>query len=432
VSGRAGSRAAPRAGSITFVEATIDALANGGEGVARLPSGKVVFVGRTAPGDRVRLAVEPNSDRAGLVAVLDPGPGRVEPACHVASECGGCDWMHLSADAQRHAHVAQVRSALERALGSFPEPALHASPAPLRTRERARLVAVGKRGKLTLGYRAARSRDVVVPTHCLALAEPLEQVRQALGRWLVGLEGEADVHLGLGAGGRAVLGLGDMPDVPPKLARALGEAVREGSLAGARVALRGGSAPLDYGEPSPLIDLEGEGTLRLPPLGFAQPSSWGASLLARLVADLATSGRSEPPRVLELFAGSGTLSVGLGRRARALSTCELSAEAVACARHNLGARGLVAALRVGDAEAISVPAGTEVVVLDPPRQGAPRAARAIAASKARRAVYVSCDKVTLARDGAVLAAAGFVCTELHLVEQFAQTSHLELVARFDR
>jgi 23S rRNA (uracil1939-C5)-methyltransferase len=136
--------------------------------------------------------------------------------------------------------------------------------------------------------------------------------------------------------------------------------------------------------------------------------------------------------VLELFAGSGTLSVLLARGAASFTGVEIVPEAAAAARENLKARGLAARISAGDADAITVAADTSVVVLDPPRTGAPGAARAIAASSARVVVYAACDPVTLARDLAVLTSRRLAITDIETFELFPQTSHVETVVRLAR
>src|SRR5690606_5674531 len=94
----------------------IASLAAGGEGVGRLPDGRAVFVPRTAPGDLVELGAlreHRNWARAEPGTVLEPGPDRVAPRCahYDGDRCGGCQWQHLSAPAQRRARAALVGEA---------------------------------------------------------------------------------------------------------------------------------------------------------------------------------------------------------------------------------------------------------------------------------------------------------------------------------
>src|ERR671918_626672 len=98
------------------LELTIDSLAFGGNGVARL-NGFVVFVRRGLPGDTVRARVTKVQRRhaeALATEVLQPGPLRVEAPCAHYPACGGCRFQDLAYEAQVEAKAAQVADALGR------------------------------------------------------------------------------------------------------------------------------------------------------------------------------------------------------------------------------------------------------------------------------------------------------------------------------
>src|SRR5258708_23360287 len=107
------------------LELTIDSLAFGGNGVARL-NGFVVFVLRGLPGDTVRARVTKVQRRhaeALVTEVLQPSPLRVEAPCKHFPTCGGCRFQDLAYEAQVEAKHAQVGDALRR-IGGFAEPPL--------------------------------------------------------------------------------------------------------------------------------------------------------------------------------------------------------------------------------------------------------------------------------------------------------------------
>src|SRR6266536_4361427 len=107
------------------LELTIDRLAFGGNGVARL-NGFVVFVRRGLPGDRVRARVTKVQRRhaeALATEVLEPGPQRVDAPCAHYPECGGCRFQDLAYEAQVAAKEEQVADALRR-IGGIQEPPL--------------------------------------------------------------------------------------------------------------------------------------------------------------------------------------------------------------------------------------------------------------------------------------------------------------------
>ena len=88
---------------MTLAELDIDSIAAGGDGVGR-SNGVVVFVPRTAPGDRVRanIDVQRRFARGEIDALVRPSPDRVTPECahYVADKCGGCQLQHVNYDAQ--------------------------------------------------------------------------------------------------------------------------------------------------------------------------------------------------------------------------------------------------------------------------------------------------------------------------------------------
>ncbi|HVD42700.1 MAG TPA: TRAM domain-containing protein, partial [Gaiellaceae bacterium] len=107
------------------LELTIDRLAFGGNGVARL-NGFVVFVRRGLPGDTVRARVTKVQLRhaeALVTEVVHPSPLRVEAPCKHYPTCGGCRFQDLGYEAQVEAKHAQVGDALRR-IGGFAEPPL--------------------------------------------------------------------------------------------------------------------------------------------------------------------------------------------------------------------------------------------------------------------------------------------------------------------
>ncbi|TMK96024.1 MAG: class I SAM-dependent RNA methyltransferase, partial [Actinobacteria bacterium] len=107
------------------LELTVDSLAYGGNGVARL-NGFVVFVRRGLPGDRVRARVtkvKRNHAEALATEVLEPSANRVDAPCAHYPACGGCRFQDLAYEAQAAAKEAQVADALRR-LGGIADPPL--------------------------------------------------------------------------------------------------------------------------------------------------------------------------------------------------------------------------------------------------------------------------------------------------------------------
>src|SRR5947199_4848001 len=114
------SRCASRRPRVTDI-VTIAGIAVGGDGVGRLSDGRVVFVPRTVPGDRIRLRPESlqrhrNFARAEVGEIAEAGAGRVAPPCphYVHDHCGGCQLQHLAYDEQLKAKRMLVGDSLRR------------------------------------------------------------------------------------------------------------------------------------------------------------------------------------------------------------------------------------------------------------------------------------------------------------------------------
>jgi 23S rRNA (uracil1939-C5)-methyltransferase len=433
--------------SLTTLTLRIDSLASGGDGVGRLESGEVVFLPDTAPGERVEAAIDLGQKPAQgrVLRILDRSPDRVEPPCRYVAICGGCDWMHLAVAAQERAHAAVVQSSIAHAAPGAEVPAIvtHAAASPLGYRTRARLFVKIERGKLRIGYRAPGSHEVVAIDACVVLHPALAPLLRDLPVVLAGASGEGDAQIARGKGGAPVVDLAWRGEIPATTWSALDARIKAGTWAGARVRVEGSSMPAVFGDARPFVDGADGAPLAIAAGGFAQPSDHGAAALARRVDELARLTTGAPGQgplwkeerahhLVELFAGSGTLSILLARDVASFNGIEIDADAAACARQNFTDRAIEGKFTVADADAFVIPPRAEIVVLDPPRSGAPGAVKAIIASSVRSVVYVACDPPTLARDLGALVRAGFVLTHVETFELFPQTSHIETVVRLVR
>ncbi|MEZ4265853.1 MAG: 23S rRNA (uracil(1939)-C(5))-methyltransferase RlmD [Myxococcota bacterium] len=178
------------------------------------------------------------------------------------------------------------------------------------------------------------------------------------------------------------------------------------------------------------------------PRAFFQPNTLQAEVLYTEVARAA--GLSEATkagtRLLDLYAGTGTIGLALAPLCREVIGIELVADAVENANANAAANGITNARFIaGDvgavltAEGLDQPGAADLVVVDPPRAGLMSSALdSIASLAAPRLVYVSCNPVSLARDHSALRAAGFQLRSVQPVDMFPQTGHIENVALFER
>jgi 23S rRNA (uracil1939-C5)-methyltransferase len=409
-------------------EVTIEKIVAGGFGLARVGGDhEVVLVPRVASGERVAVEIDRarRPARGRLLAVLDASPHRVRARCVVVDKCGGCDLMHLDVEAQRAAREAIVREALPSSMRDLSIEHHVATPERGRTRARWHAKSVG--AEVKLGYRAASSTTIVDVTEsgCPILDARLEAALVDARALLANAKGEGEVHASLGHDDKPVLSIEWDGELPPATFAEAEKRVKNGRISGVELTLRGVSAPATIGDARPVSKASDGLPLIAPPRGFAQASEAGDRVLVDLVVHRANANGA---RVVELFAGSGNLTVALAKDASHMTAIEIVEPACRALRANVEARSLLAKVKIvnADADATTLPA-CDVVVLDPPRAGAQGATLAIVDRKPKRIVYVSCDPATLGRDLTTLLDARYVVTSIDLVDLFPETSHVETI-----
>jgi 23S rRNA (uracil1939-C5)-methyltransferase len=417
------------------VDASITSLAPGGDGVALVELGgerRAVFVPHAAPGDRARLEVDPSRRpaRGRVMTLVSPGVDRVAPACPWSTRCGGCDWMHLSIEAQQRAHIEHVRAALppawrNEAIGTF------AAPRALAYRARARVhVRSVRGGAVAVGMHEARSHDPVEVDSCAVLDPVLEGARRTLAGLFQDARGRGDVQIAFGTGQAPVLDVRWDGDLPAAVFARLESAVASGAIAGAQVTLGDSTRPARVGDPTPWMTGADGAPLRLAPGGFAQAAEAVNAALVLHVAEVVRPWRAE--KAVELYAGAGNVSVLLAREVGDLGCVESNRSACQAARENLKVRGLQNVRVIeADAETYLWNKSVRLVVLDPPRTGARATVERLAASPVPHVVYVSCDAQTLGRDLSILERR-YAPLSMKAFEMFPQTSHVEVVVALER
>jgi 23S rRNA (uracil1939-C5)-methyltransferase len=181
----------------------------------------------------------------------------------------------------------------------------------------------------------------------------------------------------------------------------------------------------------------GEVTFRVSAASFFQTNTAQAERLFALVTEACALTGDET--VLDLYSGTGAISLLLAGRARHVYGIELAPAAVADAVRNAQANAITNCTFLAGEVRHVLPAlaadGVKpaVVVADPPRAGFhPKALGALAALAPARIVYVSCNPSTLARDVGDLVRRGYQLEWVQPVDMFPQTPHIEAVARLTR
>jgi tRNA/tmRNA/rRNA uracil-C5-methylase (TrmA/RlmC/RlmD family) len=364
------------------VEAVVGPVAHGGHMVARVPAGPgpdaanvVVFVRHALPGERVVIEITDVAKRffrGDAVEILEASPDRVEAPCPLAHPdgCGGCDFQHVALPAQRALKAAVVAEQLQRLAGLTVDVAVEEVPgAPDGLRWRSRMQYVGLPGG-DYGLRKNHSHDVVRVDDCLIAAPDA----------------------------RVVLA-GQPPSSETVVEEVLGRS----------------------------FDVAAD--------GFWQVHPGAPTTLVSTVLELLAPEPGE--RAVDLYSGVGLFSAFLAEAVGAEGTV-LSIEGDR--RASDLAKGNLRELRqvkthAGRVDRVLKDLDTfaDVVVLDPPREGARKQVVDAIADLAPRAVaYVACDPAALARDLGYFAERGFTLTTLRAFDLFPMTHHIECVALVER
>jgi len=414
----------------------VEQIGADGDGVAAGPGGKTLFLANTLPGELVQPG--PLTKRGdGLAAeaeILEPSPDRVTPPCPHFGPCGGCTLQHWRDDSYAAWKAGQVADALRRMGG----PALPVGIARTPPNARRRMdLAIRREGpSIRIGLHRRRSREIVDMQACPVLHPALFALIQALRPVLRRLQG-------LKRDGSAVVNLLDSgPDLLLRTDAELtsGDRTLLTALANAhglpRISWAPGLARGSQGEPEPACLLRPATTALsgvdtpIPPGAFLQASREGEDAIIAVVL-AALPPLAPKARILELFAGCGSITHALATRAR-VQAYEGDLAAYTALRRAANPRVLAAHrdLARQPLQAAELK-GAGAVVLDPPHGGALAQMPALAASGIP-IVYVSCNPAALARDGRVLLQAGYQAVSVAAVDQFLWSARVESVVGFTK
>jgi 23S rRNA (uracil1939-C5)-methyltransferase len=416
---------------MTVAELAIDAIAAGGDGVAR-QDGMVVFVPRTAPGDRVRARVEARHRfaRGTMLELLTPSAQRTDPLCYHyrVDDCGGCQLQHMRYEAQLAAKATIIRDAMTR-IGARDVPAPEVVPSPKAWRYRR---------KLTLAMRRRPGEDWVIGLHPFGRPDAVFQLsdcpitdERVVSVWRQVME--ARRHFPPADELRASVQLLDDGD------ETSASVVMEGANRWPERSLFFAAVPAIRSlwwkpahRPRSLVAQRGEdrdgaaetGAHARAAASFAQVNADVGAALHAYVVERALDHR--PDSVIDAYAGSGATAVPIAQVGPRVVAIESDRDAAAACAAALPPESRAVAARVEDVIGDLLPA--DVVLLNPPRAGVHEtvSTRLEQCAEAPRAIiYVSCDPATLARDVARLPR--YRIESLRAFDMFPQTAHVETV-----
>ena len=373
-----------------------------GEAMAEF-DGQNVFVAGGIPGERVVVEVVKVHRKyvsAKVVQVLEASPDRVEPPCPYYGDCSGCQWQHLSYDAQLRIKREKVSDALQR-VGDLIDPnvsEVNPSPDQYGYRNHARFT-INREG--SLGFVNRETRQFVRIEKCLLM-------HQGVNTLLEDLQDNC----------------GETTQLSIRAGKYSGDYLIQPYLVHPNISVMTGQKK--YVE---LVD--GHEFLVSSP-SFFQVNVDQAAAAAHVVRDRLQLTTEDV--LLDAYTGVGTFAILLAPSVKKVIAVEESSAAVADARQNAGdLENLEFILGRSEDVLRDLPVTPDVVVLDPPRSGCqPQALASLIEMAPSRVAYISCDAETLGRDLKILCQGGYKLDEVVPLDMFPQTHHVECVALLSR
>lgn len=435
---------------VSIETATID-----GSGVARV-DGQVVFVPGALPGERcsVRIAhVGRSAVFAQLLSVLTPSVHRVEPDCPYFPRCGGCALRHMDYEQELALKQTHVQSCLTR-IGGQTISALPITGAAQTDdyRNKVQFPVQEQDGRPVAGFFSGKTHRVIPVRHCRIQPDCADAIRGAVLAWMeqyhiraydeqthTGYIRHIYIRFGAESGQILVCIVANCAQLPKKK-----------QLVAALLAAEPGITTIVFSPNTKkgntvlgteFHPLYGDGTItdtlcglqfRLSAPAFYQVNHAQAERLYEKAVQLA--GLTGNETVLDLYCGTGTITLCLARHAKKAIGVEIVPQAIEDAKFNAAQNGMENAeffcMDAGQAAKMLADRRTRpnVIVVDPPRKGVSAdVIEAIGTMAPQRVVYVSCDPATLARDLKLLTAAGYTLQTAEAFDLFPRCAHVETV-----
>ena len=437
---------------VTIETATVD-----GTGIARV-CGQVVFVPGALPGEvcRIRIAhIGRSAVFAELLRVEQPSAHRVEPDCPYFPKCGGCALRHMDYAQELELKRMHVYNCLTRIGGQtlLPLPITGAEQTD-GYRNKVQFPVQEQNGKPAAGFFAEKTHTVIPVAHCRIQPDCADRIRTAVLGWMqtysiraydeaahTGYIRHIYIRFGAESGQILVCITANTQQLPKK--KQLVQTLLAAEPGITTIAFSPNTKKGNTVLGTEFLPLYGDGTItdtlcglqfRLSVPAFYQVNHAQAERLYEKTAALA--GLTGNETVLDLYCGTGTITLCLARHAKKAVGVEIIPQAIEDANYNAAQNGMDNAefycMDAGAAAKLLAERGEkpDVIVVDPPRKGVSAdVIEAIAAMQPQRVVYVSCDPATLARDVKLLTEKGYTLRSAEAVDLFPKCAHIETVCQ---
>ena len=426
-------------------------LIHDGRGVGR-PDGKTCFIEGALPGETVefrRHNQKRNYDEAHVLEVISASDSRIQPQCKHFPRCGGCTVQHLEHGAQVSFKEKQLLESLERS-GMQPKTLLPALSGPQWAyRRRARLaVQRAKDGNVLVGFHNPGSRRIEPISECHVLAEPLAAIVVGLPEWLTAFPPgirlfevellSADNGLAIAIEASRVPSATELAQMLATLSACIADADAASAQLWWKASNQSTFSRLDAGSEALEIALTDDVKLQVQPGQFVQVNGEiNRQMIDQVLSLLRTKKSDRKSLAVDLFCGTGNFSLPLAAHFDRVVGIEGLEGLVRSATENAQRNNLSnVEFMVSDlsdwAGMRKLKEKIDLVLLDPPRNGAAGVMPWIVKAKPKQVIYISCHPSTMVRDAKLLTEAGYSLSAAGVMDMFPHTAHVEAIALFEK
>lgn len=376
---------------------------NEGDGVAKY-NDFVIFVKNSLKGEKVKAIITEINDNyavANTKEVIEESKYRIDPVCPYYKYCGGCNLLHMTSNLELEFKKDLVKNVLKKI-----------SNVDIDISDIKSYNELGYRNKISLkvkdnkiGLYQEKSNKLVTIDKCLLVSDRVNDIINKLKDIVI----DSNISEII------------IREIDDKIMVIFDKLNKDISLDVDSIYL---GDKCIFGTKYLVKEINGYKFV-VSPKSFFQVNSVTASNLY----DKVVSYINKNDRVLDLYSGTGTISILMSKNAKEVTGVEVIQDAVIDANKNLELNNIsnVNFICSKVEDVIDRFKNIDFIVLDPPRGGSDKKTlRTILSINPKKIVYISCNPITLARDYNILKN-NYDIKEVTLFDMFPRTNHVETV-----
>lgn len=447
------------------IKAEITSLGYCAEGIGRVQegdyTGKTVFIENTAPGDIVEatvISIKKNYLKAQLTSILQEGQTRVKPLCALAKVCGGCQWQHIDYNEQLKAKTLSIKDSLSKIALVNPEVVKEALKAETCWNYRAKVqVPLGRTKnskRLLAGYYRPRSHEIVNMKYCPVQPEAfdaiIETARDLYNKHKFEIYNEKTskgylrhIVLRQGFATKDILltfVINSKKIWPHFIEYCEQIAKKHPQIRGITVNINNEKTNVIFGKTSKIIygydhilETIGNKTYHISDKSFFQVNPPATRLMFDKIREIIeTNGAGK--QLLDLYAGVAAMSIYVSDLFEEVVAVESEKSCLKNTQENFlinKVDNIKYINKTAETASIEDLSGKHFdwIILDPPRAGCDKTVlETCVQTGCNNIIYASCNPTTLARDLKILIDAGYVLQEVHPLDMFCHSYHIESIS----